>query len=123
MASDLALYSYGLFGLLPHATMSVKPQLLKLFAEFYLPLGDRLKPCLKSFIIAILPGMDEENSEFFNDTKVLVDSIRKKIGSPFFFSCFHLAMTFSPQHRLAAVNYLAKSFPTIRSRDGIQEVN
>jgi hypothetical protein len=72
MVADFHLYSFGLFGLMQYATMSVKPQLIKVYKDFYLPLGENLKPCLKSFILALLPGLEEEGNEFFDDVRILL---------------------------------------------------
>ena len=44
----------------------VQPALLNLFDTHYLPLQSGLRPIMKSFIIALLPGLEEETSEFFD---------------------------------------------------------
>jgi len=43
-----------------------QPALLNLFDTHYLPLQSGLRPLMKSFIIALLPGLEEETSEFFD---------------------------------------------------------
>lgn len=51
--------SSGLFPLLGHASMAVKPALLKLYERYYLPLQRALLPSLQAFIIGLLPGLEE----------------------------------------------------------------
>ncbi|RUS16204.1 Dopey, N-terminal-domain-containing protein, partial [Jimgerdemannia flammicorona] len=87
LADDLPLWSSGLFPFVQYAAMSVKvfiqlitfyflpnlakfirikPQLLALFEHHYLPLRERLKSAMRSFIIALLPAIEEEGSEYFD---------------------------------------------------------
>lgn len=51
--------SSGLFPLLSHAAMAVKPVLLTLYERYYLPLQRALLPSLQAFITGLLPGLEE----------------------------------------------------------------
>lgn len=42
-----------------------KPTLLNIYDTHYLPLQASLRPITKSFILALLPGLEEETGEFF----------------------------------------------------------
>ncbi len=53
------VYSSGLFPLLGHAAMSVKPVLLTLYERYFLPLQRALLPSLQAFIMGLLPGLEE----------------------------------------------------------------
>lgn len=59
------IYSAGIFPLLSYAAMPVKPKLLELYEEHYLPLGEHLRPALTGLLQGILPGLEEgsEHSE------------------------------------------------------------
>ena len=57
--------SCGLFPLLAHAAMSVRPVLLGLYEKYFLPLQKLLLPSLQAFIIGLLPGL-EEGSEIYD---------------------------------------------------------
>ncbi|KAJ8388524.1 hypothetical protein AAFF_G00132380 [Aldrovandia affinis] len=59
LAKDLFIYSSGLFPLLSHAAMSVKPALLTLYERYYLPLQRALLPSLQAFVTGLLPGLEE----------------------------------------------------------------
>lgn len=65
LAGNLAVYSYGFFPFFMHANMSVKPLLLDIFNNHFIPLKLDLLPCLSGLLSSILPGLDEEGSEFF----------------------------------------------------------
>ncbi|KAF9201272.1 hypothetical protein BGZ49_008474 [Haplosporangium sp. Z 27] len=110
LAEDITLWSYGLFPFLQYASLSVKPQLLDIYEKYYLPLKDRLRPCLKSFMIGLLPGLDEEGSEFFDRVLNIMDSLRKAVDETFFFQCMWLILITSSPHRGPALHYLDVAF-------------
>lgn len=62
-----------------------QPTLLNLFDTHYLPLQAGLRPAMKSFILALLPGLEEETGEFFDNVRVQIvvdkDSLTTGTGS------------------------------------------
>ena len=46
-------------------TQLLQPTLLNIYDTYYLPLQGGLRPVMKSFILALLPGLEEETGEFF----------------------------------------------------------
>ncbi|GJJ70854.1 hypothetical protein EMPS_03204 [Entomortierella parvispora] len=119
LAEDITLWSYGLFPFLQNAALSVKPQLLDIYEKFYLPLKDRLKPCLKSFMIGLLPGLDEEGSEFFDRVLNIMDNLRKSVDETFFFQCMWLILITSSQHRGPALHYLTRRMPLLTNTEDV----
>ena len=86
---DLSLWSSGLFPFFEYAATSVKvrlficqsmkltlylpkPTLLNIYDTHYLPLQASLRPVTKSFILALLPGLEEETGEFFDKVCMLL---------------------------------------------------
>ncbi len=64
LAADLPLYSMGLFALFPAASLQVRPRLLDLYAEHYLPLKRAgLAPCIDGLVVSLLYGLEEENTK------------------------------------------------------------
>jgi hypothetical protein len=59
LSQDLFIYSVGLFPLMSHSAMSVKPALMKLYEEHFLPLGMALVPSLPGLLLGLLPGIEE----------------------------------------------------------------
>lgn len=65
LAQDLFIYSAGLFPLLGHAAMGVKPVLLTLYERHFVALGKEIKPGLNGILLGLLPGL-EEGSELLD---------------------------------------------------------
>ncbi|EPS45678.1 hypothetical protein H072_330 [Dactylellina haptotyla CBS 200.50] len=114
LARDLATWTPGLAPLLSYAAISVKPYLLTVLETHYLPLGKSLRPALRSLILSILPGIDEEGGEFFDRTFALLESIRTNIDEDaYFWQCFLLASVSSPGRRQGALAYLSRKMPKL----------
>ncbi|KAI8919962.1 Dopey, N-terminal-domain-containing protein [Powellomyces hirtus] len=122
MAEDLPLWSHGLFPFLQNSTTTLKPLVLGIYEKFYLPLGPRLKSCLKGLILAILPILEEENGEFFSRGITLLDSLSSSVGQGYFYHCLWLSLISTPHLRLAAVNYLLKRMPKLSSAEDVAVV-
>jgi hypothetical protein len=54
----------GLFPLLGHAAMNVRPSLLSVYETHFVPLGERLRPGLSGFLSGVLPGLEEGSDHF-----------------------------------------------------------
>ncbi|KAI8927393.1 Dopey, N-terminal-domain-containing protein [Entophlyctis helioformis] len=113
LAEDLPLWSFGLFPFSAHAAMSVKPSLLSLYEKHYLPLGIRLRPSIKGFVLAILPVLDEEGNDFFEKALSILDATSHAVEHPFFFHALWLAICSSPHQRQACVHYLLRRLPRL----------
>ncbi|KAL7276289.1 hypothetical protein RUND412_000703 [Rhizina undulata] len=117
LANDLTLWTPGLTPVLSYASLTLKPHYLTLLEKFYLPLSTSLRPALKSLILALLPGIDEEGGEYFDRTLALMDSIRKGVGDDaYFWQCFLLATITSPGRRQGALAFLARRLPKLDNR-------
>lgn len=46
-----------------------QPIVLGIYEKFYLPLQESLRPATKAFILALLPGLEEETGEFFEKVR------------------------------------------------------
>jgi hypothetical protein len=46
--------------------------LLDLYDTYYLPMQTGLRPVMKSFILALLPGLEEETGEFFDKARITI---------------------------------------------------
>ncbi|RUS22466.1 hypothetical protein BC937DRAFT_88992 [Endogone sp. FLAS-F59071] len=113
LSDDLSLWSSGLFPFVQFAAMTVKPQLLALFEQHYFPLRERLKPAMRSFIIALLPAIEEEGSEYFDKVVSLFDVLSKAVNAPYFFQCMWLVLITNGPLRAPALNYLVRRMPKL----------
>ncbi|CAG8507748.1 1615_t:CDS:10 [Paraglomus brasilianum] len=119
LADDLPIYSQGLFPFLQHAATKVKPSLLELFEKYYLPLGGRLRPVMKAFITALLPGLEEKGSESFDKVLSLLNALSACVELSYFLQSMWLAMITSPSLRGPALEYLSRRMPKIASREDV----
>ncbi|KAI8997999.1 Dopey, N-terminal-domain-containing protein [Gaertneriomyces semiglobifer] len=122
VVDDLGLWSLGIFPFLNDAGTNVKPQVLSLYRKHYLPLGLKLKPLLKPFIIAVLPLLEEETGEFFQDALALLSQVSTGVGQTYFYHCLWLAIITAPHHRLAGLNFLLKRMPNVKNAEDVAVV-
>ncbi|XP_045708401.1 protein dopey-2 isoform X1 [Phyllostomus hastatus] len=101
LAKDLFLYSCGLFPLLAHAAMSVRPVLLGLYEKYFLPLQKLLLPSLQAFLLGLLPGL-EEGSEIYDRTDALLLRLSLVVGREAFYGALWGSALASPSVRLPA---------------------
>ncbi|GAA6010233.1 hypothetical protein JCM11491_005403 [Sporobolomyces phaffii] len=112
---DLPAWSSGLFPFFQYAATSVKPIVLNLYERFYLPLQASLRPATKAFILALLPGLEEETGEFFDKVAELLDRVSGTVSPSFFFQNLWLVLVTAPNSRIPALNYLARRLPKLES--------
>ncbi|XP_059542400.1 protein dopey-2 isoform X1 [Myotis daubentonii] len=114
LAKDLFLYSCGLFPLLAHAAMSVRPVLLGLYEKYFLPLQRLLLPSLQAFTIGLLPGL-EEGSEIYDRTDALLLRLSLVVGKEVFYAALWGSVLASPAVRLPAslfvVSHISRDSP------------
>ena len=105
---------------LSYASIIVKPYFLNLLETFYLPLGRRLRPALKAIILALLPGIDEEGGEYFDETLNLLESVREAVAEEtYFWQCFLLATITSHARRQGALAFLTRKLPKLDSKEAL----
>lgn len=109
LAKDLFIYSSGLFPLLSHAAMAVKPVLLALYERYYLPLQRALLPSLQAFITGLLPGL-EEGLEVYDRTDALLLKLSLLVGQQVFYGALWGCILVSPMVRLPASVFIVTHF-------------
>ncbi|GBE77521.1 hypothetical protein SCP_0103960 [Sparassis crispa] len=119
---DLALWSSGLFPFFAYAATSVKPTLLSLFDTHYIPLQHGLRPIMKSFVLALLPGLEEETGEYFDKVVGLLDRLSGTVSQSFFFQTIWLIMLTTPSARGTSLNFLARRLPVLKADEDITHI-
>ncbi|KAI4805249.1 hypothetical protein KUCAC02_009875 [Chaenocephalus aceratus] len=115
LAKDLFIYSSGLFPLLGHAAMAVKPMLLTLYERYYLPLQRALLPSLQAFITGLLPGL-EEGLEVYDRTDALLLRLSLLVGQQVFYGALWGSMLVTPMVRLPASVFIVTHFDSLRQQ-------
>lgn len=109
LMQELSKFSNGLFPLLSHADLNVKPALLELYEIHFLPLNERLRPALDGFLIATLHGL-EENTDFYQRTDDLLMKVCAGVGPEFFYGSLWRCILIDPSVRLHGMSFLITHF-------------
>ncbi|KAK3337115.1 putative regulator of reproduction dopa [Cercophora scortea] len=128
LSRDLPLYLPGLASVLSFASLSVRSPFLDLLERHFLNVNPRsLRPAMKSIVLALLPGLEEETSEDFDRTLKLMERFKAATrpagssditaahssGDDFFWQCFFLASITGHSRRTGALAYLVRSLPKL----------
>lgn len=128
LSHDLPLYLPGLAPTLSFASLSVRSPYLDLLETHFLRIDAKsLRPAMKSIVLALLPGLEDETSEDFDRTLKLVIRFKEAIrpphsqvldnhhssGDDFFWQCFFLACITSQSRRSGALAYLVRFLPSL----------
>lgn len=95
----------GLYPLLAHAAINVRPVLLTLYEDHLVPIAEYLKPGLSGFLNGVLPGL-EEGADHYGRTSTLLDRICAGVGSGIFYGCLWKCIAENGQIRLPAYSYI-----------------
>ncbi|KAJ4295994.1 hypothetical protein N0V88_004696 [Collariella sp. IMI 366227] len=89
LSRDLPLYFPGLATVLSFASLTVRAPFLDLLERYFVDLDPRfLRPAMKSVVLALLPGLEEETSEDFDRTLRLVERVKATIQPGLLIRCF-----------------------------------
>lgn len=126
MSRNLHVYFPGLASVLSFASLSVRPAFLSLIETYVLAIeAQALRPALKSIILSLLPGLEDETAEDFERIVQVMDKLRFTISGDesrkndgagdaqdsFFWQCFFLATITNVPRRQGALAYLVRRLP------------
>lgn len=116
LVQELSIYSNGLFPLLSHAAINVKPALLEVYQTHFVPLGERLRPALDGFVIAVLPGLEEGADSGHQDTtSKLLASVCHAVGDQYFYAAIWRCIFNNPSVRLPGISFVISQFTKKKS--------
>lgn len=81
MAQDVAFYAMGLFPLYQYASTGVKPAILDIFDNYFLPLNHKLLPCLPGILLGLVPGLEDENGDHYTRVMRMINKIIDVTGN------------------------------------------
>ncbi|KAL1617211.1 hypothetical protein SLS54_007988 [Diplodia seriata] len=126
LSRNLHVYFPGLASVLSFASLSVRPAFLSLIETYVLAVdAQALRPALKSIILCLLPGLEDETAEDFERILHIVDKLRFTISGDearkndgagdaqdsYFWQCFFLATITNAPRRQGALAYLVRRLP------------
>lgn len=118
LEEDLGVYLPGIASTLTFGSISVRARFLSLIESHVLKLStDALRPALKSLILALLPGLEEEASDDFEKALLALSRCRKAFqevgqGEIFWQNLFLSSIT-SPARRQGVLAYLSRFLPML----------
>ena len=128
LSDDLSLYLPGLAPSLSFAALSVKPNILAIFETYIVQCRPAaLRSALKALILALLPCLEEENSDEFEWTLRILESLKtgiarasedekppeSQVNAQFFWQCLFLTCMTSTSRRAGALAYLTRNLPRL----------
>ncbi|XP_037956792.1 protein dopey-1 homolog [Teleopsis dalmanni] len=117
LATELFIYSAGLFPLLGYAAMNVRPTLLGIYETYFVPLGEKLRPALSGFLSGVLPGY-ECGLDHFDRTNSLLTQVCSAVNPTHFYTVLWECVATNASIRLPAISFLLDHF---NKRLGMQE--
>ncbi|KAF2155384.1 hypothetical protein K461DRAFT_292251 [Myriangium duriaei CBS 260.36] len=131
LGRDLQVYLPGLLPVLSFASLTVRPLYYCIFEEHILKLDCiSLRPALKSVILSLLPGIEDETSEDFERGIAILDKLRqlptselsdnasfseKSSWEGHYWQCLFLAVMTSESRRQGALAYLNRRLPSFNT--------
>ncbi|ABN66761.2 predicted protein [Scheffersomyces stipitis CBS 6054] len=115
---ELSIWLPGLLPVLSYCSISVKPQFIRILKNIILPTINSisLKMVTKPLILCLLPGLDDENSEAFNDILDLMDSFKLKLNDDtHFWQCMFRCIISNPEKRLGSLFWCNRRLPVFTS--------
>lgn len=111
---QLHIWLPGLFPIFSYAALSIKPLLINIY-QLIMDKTFDLKIICQPFIISLLPGLEVENSEVFQDVMDLLDNFRLKLNddSTMWQNIFIIIIGNS-EKRLGALRLCSKYLPVMK---------
>lgn len=113
LEAQINVWLPGLLPVLSYCLTQLKPMLLQLYQS----LIERCSPAVlqivaKPLILALLPGLDDENSETFAQLLAIVDLLKRRVANDCrFWQAVFLCIINNPERRLGALVWCNKRLP------------
>ena len=111
---DINIWLPGLLPLFSYSSILVKPLQIKMFRHLILSQlsATTLRDISKPFILCLLAGLDDENSEVFGDVIELLDAYKLKLNNDsHFWQSMFVCIIRNPERRLGALHWCVKRLP------------
>ncbi|KAJ2806319.1 hypothetical protein H4R20_001732, partial [Coemansia guatemalensis] len=122
LEADLGLYMYGLMGFMRNASVQGKSQLLDIVERHVLPLGGRLRPCMKSLAAGLAAGLEEGTVEVAERVTRVLDELRGAVEESFFFQTLFLALVTNAEQREAVLKYVGQRLVGLGKTGGTEQM-
>lgn len=139
LSRDLPVFLRGLLPVLSFASLTVRPLLYGIFDTHISKLDRKsLRPALKSIILSLLPGIEDETSEDFEKGIAVLDGFRRihatedidassstglSSWESHFWQCFFSAVITNESRRQGALAYLNRRLPSLATSNAAKDAS
>ncbi|CCE61244.1 hypothetical protein TPHA_0A01610 [Tetrapisispora phaffii CBS 4417] len=115
LAAEINIWIRGILSLMTHAALSVKIPLIEVYEKYLICLPSRtLKIIIKPLLSSLLPGIDDDSSEFQSRIIKLIETLKVNLDDDsLFWQSLYLIMITDKERRLGALVWLTKKFPSL----------
>ena len=115
-AEDLGMFSMGLFPFLRYCSVQLKPEMVQIINDHYLPLGSQIAICLPALVPSVLLLIEENDEKIRIMATTCVDSIVGICGSKLVNGCIFMGLLRNPSYRMALLKYVNTAKKEKKSR-------
>ncbi|KAI5950370.1 hypothetical protein KGF57_004333 [Candida theae] len=112
--SEVSLWLPGLLPLISYSSIQIKPQQIKILKSVILDKLTRetLGKLIKPLVLWLLSGLEDTNSEVFEDVHSLMVAFKSKLQDDSqFWHCTFLCIITTPERRLGALHWCERNLP------------
>lgn len=115
LVQDLPLYSLGLLPMLENASPTNKPSVVQLLQQHYLPLRERLEPCLPGLVAVLTAELHDPSAAIAPRLIALLVDIGENVGLDVLYDVFWDCLRWSPHTRPGALYFLREQKGTTKN--------
>ncbi|KOH00987.1 Dop1p [Saccharomyces eubayanus] len=117
LAAECNIWIPGILPLMTYASMSVRSHLIELYDSYILQLPQTtLRLLIRPLISSLLPGIDDESSDFLPLTLKLIETLQENLADDsLFWQTLFLVMTANKGRRLGGLTWLTRKFPSLNA--------
>lgn len=111
---DVSIWLPGLLPLFSYSSIQIKPQQIKILKSLIVDKLTRatLANLIKPLVLWFLSGMEDTNSEVFNDVHSLMVAFKSKLqDDSHFWHCIFLCIINTPERRIGALHWCERNLP------------
>ncbi|KAI5956313.1 hypothetical protein KGF54_000788 [Candida jiufengensis] len=111
---EINIWLPGLLPLFSYSSISLKPQQISLFQSLIINKlnSDSLSRLTKPIILSLLSGLEDENSEIFQDVLNLLNAFKIKLNNDSkLWQCMFLCVISNPERRVGALQWCDRYLP------------
>ncbi|OMJ13813.1 Protein dopey-1, partial [Smittium culicis] len=120
---DLRIYATGIFPYIRNASIATKGMAIDILKSHVLPVVINNNEHLKSFLIAVLSGIERDKSDVSINCTDILKTIEKKVGSEIFIKSLFSVLVSSPRDREETLKFLISCLPDFTTPNELLQIS